>query len=68
MSYKFELLSVDSRIKLVDPDLFVICTGEKMTSVREDNLSAFANRQRFKRHKLCIKDVHKTNRIAEAGY
>ena len=55
---KFELLSDGGRIKLVDPDFLVVCTGEKMTSVREDDFSALPNRQRFVRHKLSVKDVH----------
>ena len=58
MCNEFELLSDDGRVKLVDPDLLVVCTSKKMTSVREDNLSALSNRQRFIRHKLSVKDVH----------
>lgn len=58
MCNKFELLGDNGRVELVDPDFLVVCTGEKMTSVREDDFSALPNRQRFVRHKLSVKDVH----------
>ena len=58
MCNKFELLSDDGRIKLVNPDFLVICAGKKMTTVRENNFSALPNRQSFIRHKLRVEDVH----------
>ena len=58
MCNKFELLSDDSRVKLVYPDLLIVCTGEKMTTIREDNLTALPNRQGFKCHKFRVEDVH----------
>ena len=42
---ELEVLRNRCRIELVDPNLFVILTGEEMTSVGEDNLATLSNIQ-----------------------
>ena len=42
---KFELLGDNGRIELIDPDFLVIRAGKKMSTVRENNLSALTDRQ-----------------------
>lgn len=42
MADELEVLRNRCRIELVDPNLFVILTGEEMTSVGEDNLATLS--------------------------
>lgn len=54
VSNEFKVLGQGGRVELVHPDLFVVLTGEKMATIREDNFATLLDRQLFVGDELLV--------------
>ena len=66
---KLELLRDRSCIELIDPDLFVVLAGEKVATIRKNDLTALLDLEFFVSNQLlALENVHETDCVAETNH